>query len=493
MIEINVKIHDKFSFEFKTSFITNKKTFLYEKANEFSINTWMFIPNNLDINRSTYSKDSFYKDNKSNIRLITPVYLLSEIYDKQNPDSPICRIKEAFKAFAADVENTDAFENYTFQIKMFSSITKSAIRDRVNYIISECGSADIQNLIENYIHDVKMINRGYHDLWLLINKQDITKEQQDHYFFGDDFIGNVIEQHTYALMGVIERYSVYDLVKKDLVGLVKSGMKRKIEKGYSYVDEDNPTNNYLVIMRRSMLKKYMESDLYLNTKQTKDGAIAEQMYYAIAAGVSMIFATIISFSAQLHYGNFTIPLFFALVISYAFKDRIKDLMRYYFSTQLGKKYFDTKRELEMRNQKIGWVKEAFDFVLENKVPEEVSNLRKRSPLVEAENKIYNEQILLYKKLVSLSSGKIKKYKGYKYIGINDITRFNVTHFIQKMDNPFVSLYLPDDEFGYKTIESEKVYTIYFIIRAESENVLYYRKFRLLFNREGIKNIVEIND
>jgi len=453
----------------------------------------MFVPNSLDINRSTYPKDQFYKDNKSNIRLITPVYPLKEICNDNNNNSPIKQIKQAFNIFAENPDAEDNLESYTYQIRMFSSICKSAIRDEAYRISQERDNNQVKFLIKDYISDINNITQNYRNLWLIINKPSIPKEQQDHYFFGDDFIGNVTEQHTYLLMQNIESRSIYFEVKEDLANLIENGLKHKKEKNYSYIDENNPTNNYLVIMRRGILKKYIESDLYLNTKQTKDGALAEQLYYAIAAGISMIFATIISFSAQLHYGNFTIPLFFALVLSYAFKDRIKDLMRYYFSTQLGKKYFDTKRELEIRKQNIGWIKESFDFVSENKVPAEVLNLRKRTPLVEAENSVYNEQIILYKKLLNLSAEKIGQYKGYEYIGINDIMRFNVTHFIQKMDNPFVSLYLPDKSDGYKKIESEKVYALHFIIRCESDNTLYYRKFRLLFNREGIKEITEIND
>ena len=120
-------------------------------------------------------------------------------------------------------------------------------------------------------------------------------------------------------------------------------------------------------------------------------------------------------------------------------------------------------------------------------------MRKRSPLVEAENQIYNEQIILYKKLVNLESSKISNYKGYQFIGINDITRFNITHYILKMDNPKVPIYLPDEQDGYIRFSSEKVYALHFILRCEGHENLYYRKFRLLFNREGIKEITELKD
>ena len=65
MIEELVKIHDKFSVEIKLGFNARRK----QEVNDFSVNTWIFIPNSLDINRTTYLKTDFYRDLKSNIRL----------------------------------------------------------------------------------------------------------------------------------------------------------------------------------------------------------------------------------------------------------------------------------------------------------------------------------------------------------------------------------------------------------------------------------------
>lgn len=490
MIDIKVKIHDKFSFEFKISFIATRKT-VDDDVNEFSINTWMFVPNNLDINRSTYSKEQFYKDTQSNVRLITPIYGLKDIYASEN--SPLSRLQ---KAFENEINNPDSPENisdYTFQIKMFSAIFKSASRDKAYHIVEEKDDNKVAELVRDYIHDVSEIARHYRKLENIKQIPSISEDLQQYFSFGDDFIGNIIQQQSFRIMRGIENRSIYEKVKPQLLALINSENEYKRKKNYSLLDTADPSNNYLVVMRRGILKKFIESDLFLYTKKTKDGALAEQFYYGIAAAVSMIFATVVSFSAQLHYGNFTTPLFFALVISYVFKDRIKDLMRYYFSTQLGKKYYDTKRELEIQDKKIGWTKEAFDFAPESKVPAEIMNIRKRTPLVEAENRIYNEQIILYKKLVNLSSSAIKKYKGYQFVGINDVTRFNLTHFVQKMDNEYVPIYVTDEQDGYIKMTSEKVYALHFILRCQGHENLYFRKFRLLFNRGGIKEITEIYD
>lgn len=490
MIDIKVKIHDKFSFEFKISFIATRKT-VDDDVNEFSINTWMFVPNNLDINRSTYSKEQFYKDTQSNVRLITPIYGLKDIYASEN--SPLSRLQKAFENEINNPNSPENISDYTFQIKMFSAIFKSASRDKAYHIVEEKDDNKVAELVRDYIHDVSEIARHYRKLENIKQIPSISEDLQQYFSFGDDFIGNIIQQQSFRIMRGIENRSIYEKVKPQLLALINSENEYKRKKNYSLLDTADPSNNYLVVMRRGILKKFIESDLFLYTKKTKDGALAEQFYYGIAAAVSMIFATVVSFSAQLHYGNFTTPLFFALVISYVFKDRIKDLMRYYFSTQLGKKYYDTKRELEIQDKKIGWTKEAFDFAPESKVPAEIMNIRKRTPLVEAENRIYNEQIILYKKLVNLSSSAIKKYKGYQFVGINDVTRFNLTHFVQKMDNEYVPIYVTDEQDGYIKMTSEKVYALHFILRCQGHENLYFRKFRLLFNRGGIKEITEIYD
>ena len=119
------------------------------------------------------------------------------------------------------------------------------------------------------------------------------------------------------------------------------------------------------------------------------------------------------------------------------------------------------------------------------------NLRNRTPLVEAENETYNEKVILYRKWVALSREEIEKYKEYHLSGINDITRFNMTHFIQKMDNPNIPLYIFDKEEGYTTIKGTKIYLLYYILQCQTDTDTYYKKYRILFNRKGITSVSEL--
>ena len=213
MIDVKVKIHDKFSFEFKISFIATRKS-VENDINEFGINTWLFVPNSLDINRSTYSKEQFYRDTQSNVRLITPIYRLKDIYASEN--SPLSRLEKAFENLLVDTASEENLSNYTFQIKMFSSIFKSASRDKVYFIVEEKDENKVVELVREYIHDMTSIARHYRRLESIVNNSSITEDQRQYFMFGDDFIGNIVQQQTFRMMRGLENRLVYAKVKNSL-------------------------------------------------------------------------------------------------------------------------------------------------------------------------------------------------------------------------------------------------------------------------------------
>lgn len=487
MINPQIKIHDNFSIELKVGFSPDSRT---EDISEFKINTWMFVPNSLDINRYTYSKAQFYQDVKNNQRLITPVYTLQGILHERY--GPIHRLQNSIETLLQDIHNKDKTENYVYQVKMFSCIFKSALRTEVELIQKVTEDSVLSDKISLYVQSVREITARYRNLYSRVENSSLNDKQRHYFLFGDEFIGNIVEQYTFKILLSLKNKPVYSTIQPLLTGLLNEEFSHKRTMGFQVPIEGDEEHNKLVIIKRNILKKFVESDLYLQTIKKKDGAFTEQLLYSIAAGVAMIFATMISFFATQRYGNFTTDLFIILVVSYMMKDRIKEMMRYYFSSHMSRRYFDNKRRLKIRGREIGWTKESFDFITDPKVPEEILNLRNKSPLVEAENEFYDEKIILYRKLVHLSRKDIEQYKQYRLLGINDITIFNLVHFVQKMDNPEHLLYLPDETLGYKTTKGYREYPIYIILACESAEETYYRKYRLLIRRDGINDVSELD-
>jgi hypothetical protein len=486
MIEITAKIHDKFSIEFKVGFVVRRKL----KENNFAINTWMFVPNSLNINPLTYSKNQFYRDVKSNIRLITPVFLLREIAGGKA--IPLHNLEKSFQVTASDPTRT-AIRDYEYQIRMFSAIFKSAMRNESVHIFNNSIENDMPYLIKAYIDSVNAIIAGYRELRYVINVPTISQEALNYYFFADEFICNIIEYSNYKIIKHLEgkNRGKYKESISELAAMIRATLCYKEEKGYMTVHSRDTTHNRDLIFRRGALKKYIESDLFLQARKKKDGILVEQIYYSIAAGLSMVFATMVSFSFQMKYGNFTIPLFVALVVSYMLKDRIKDLMRYYFAHRLGTKYFDNKTTICIKDQPIGWIKEGVDFITDNKAPREVMEMRNRSPLLVAENRNMDEKILLYRKLVRIDREKISRNSIYHIAGINDIMRLYLNRFVQKMDDPDENLYMLNLDDTVSTISGEKAYFINIIVQLQFEDQINYKRFRIVLNHSGITALEEL--
>lgn len=487
MIDENVKIHDKFSVEIKLGYGTKRS----RKINDYSINTWFFVPYSLDINRYTYKKDDFYSDLKTNIRLTTPVYLLREI--AEGKESPFNFLEKALTNLSVKPIKTHRDE-YEYQLKMFHSILKSSLRNEIQHINENKIKEDRHFLIESYIKHSKIILNRYRKLRRIINAPTVNSEFMNYYLLSDEFMSNLIEQNTYSLLFNLEKKfkSDFEQNKSILTDLIQSEIAYKQEVGYPIAKKISLDNNRDVVYRWGVLKKYFESQLYLESRKRKDGIVIEQLLYSLAAGLSMIFATAIAFSFQSKFGNFTMPLFIALVISYMLKDRIKELTRYYLGGKLGKRLFDHKNTISVKGfPKIGWCKESFDFVKEESIPKRVSKLRNRSQIMKFENKSANEKIILYRKLVRINRKRLNQnYKDYEITGINDIIRFNISRFIKNMDNPKVPVHVLDGD-TYENVTGDKFYYMNLIMKFKYDDISNYHRYRIVFNRDGIRKVEKL--
>ncbi len=484
MIEKNVKIHDKFSLELKFGYSTRRTV----KENLFEINTWIFIPNSLDINRQTYSKTDFYKDLKTNIRLITPEFLLRDIADRKK--SPFIHLENSFKALAASPTRSNARE-YEHQIKMFNSILQSSLRDHREHTIRNIETEDRDYLISNYLQSSRDILSNYRSLRHIIAVPTVSRELFSLYLIGDEFMSNLIEQHTFLMADEIRKLfpELYNQISPMLMEHIRSETEYRKSKGYQVAESRGEEEIRELIYRRGTLKKLFESQLFLATRKKKDGFIAEQLIYSIAAGFAMIFATGIAFAFQQKYGNFTIPLFVALVISYMLKDRIKELTRYYFAGKLKKIFFDHKTRISVTPEKsVGWCKESFDFVSAEKVPADILRKRSKSVALEAWSDRGWEKVVLYRKLMKLDRHSLDGiFTHYTITGVNDIIRFNVANFVHNTDNPEIPFRTLAGE-DFEELAGQKVYYLTFVIDLKYDGENQLTLYRVTFNRSGILKV-----
>ena len=484
MISIKAKQHDNFSVEFKFGFDCS----MDDVRDDFSVNAWMFVPNSLDINPEVYGKKQFYRDIKSNVRLITPSYSLSEI--AADDSVVLTLLRSAMEKVANSSQESDAYE---YHLKMFAAIFKSALRDSASRLKATGSLTDASSLVDDYLVNSALILEKFRALYAIIDVPTVSDKTRSYFELCDEFITHSVEVQSIRIVKDMDFESLTPQeteIRQRFAQMVMAQREYKRLKGYGVLNGD-VTHDRRLVHHRGMLKKFIESDLYINLRKKKDGAAVEQLLYSIAAGVAMIFATGVAWFTQVKYGNITWPLFVVLVVSYMLKDRIKELMRYYFAHKLGDKYFDKKAEISIGKTNVGVLKEGFDFISWARTPQIVKAFREKASSIPDETRIFEEKILLYRKHLTIDGAVLKSTADYPLRGINEIMRLHLTRFTQKMDNPTVPVDTFDEDGNVITIRVQKSYYINVVFQLQHGGKVEYHHFRITMTRDGILHVVEI--
>ena len=486
MISIQAKKHDNFSVEFKFGYNCIEDGV----KDKFSVNAWIFVPNSLDINPENYGKKQFYRDIKSNIRLITPVYLLRDI--AKDTSLPLVSLKKALQNVVSN-SSTSSFNAYEYQLKMFAAIFKSALREHVTHLTSVRSIDTAEYLVDDYVNSTQSVLSKFRALYQIIDVPTVSDRTRNCFRMSDEFMSHMVVHRTTRLikmMDALEQSEISPRIRQKFIDLILNQREYMSSMGYGKLNGD-PEHDRQLVFHHGMLKKYIESELYIRLDKKKDGVAVEQLYYSIAAGVAMIFATGVAWQTQVKYGNITWPLFIALVVSYMLKDRIKDLLRYYFAHKLGDKYFDKKATVAIGDKKIGVIKEGFDFISRSKTPDVVMKMRDMASFVEDESHIFEEKILLYRKHVEISDSALAQVDAYPMKGVNEIIRLHLNRFTHKMDNPEVPIYSFDAEGNMITSSIQKIYYVNIVFQLQHDGDAEYHHFRLTMTRNGVQAIDKI--
>lgn len=486
MIYIQAKKHDNFSIEFKFGFNIKEKG----SREDFSVNAWIFVPNSLDINPENYGKKQFYRDIKSNVRLITPVYLMRDI--ASDSSLPLNSLKKALENVAKSPSSSE-INSYLYHLKMFAAIFKSALRDQVAHIVASRSLESADHLVSDYVRSTTAVMSKFRSLYQIIDVPTVPDRIRNYFNLCDEFISHIMTMRTMRIVKMIDNSQsglCCTELRQTFMNLMLEERKYKIAHGYGVLKGD-PDYDRNLVYHRGMLKKFIESELYIRLDKKKDGVAVEQLYYSIAAGVAMIFATAVAWHIQVRYGNITWPLFVALVVSYMLKDRIKDLLRYYFAHKLGNKYYDNKASINIGEKRVGVIKEGFDFISETKTPENVLELREKVSSIEGESQIFEEKILLYRKRVTIDDVALSENDDYPMYGINEIMRLHMNRFTHKMDNALIPINSIDKNGNIITRNIQKIYYVNIVFQLQHDKETKYHTFRIEMTREGVVGIEEI--
>jgi hypothetical protein len=496
MIQQSAISHDRYQVELKLDYELDQG----EKTH-YRISTYIFVPRSLGITEESYPKNELYRDIKNYIRIKTPEMSLRDLIDSDI--SPLEAVQQIIQQPSWYLE--DEVNNHLIHaLRLFGAMFKSSLREHLNLVDRRIQTAfpktNIQplvgNLIDELIDQSENISIKYRALYTKLNLPHVKKEVFQAYSLVDEYISLLIEESATELFKIISQYyggndqpqylqKLNEIAKKETAHRLLHEYESVLKLG-----DENETYTF----RASVIKKFVSGVLHLSTDAQLEGKGIEQVLMALAAGISMIFATIVAFYFQKVYGSFTLPAFAALIVGYMFKDRIKESGRALFAGKLHSNLFDRRINIKTLDgkYKLATLREKISFHKESEIPQEVRLARQKDPFADLDNDRQGETIICHTKDIILNPDLFRKaFVGLpKISGLNDIIRYDIHPYLRKMADP-VEEQLLLDEGELKTVSTHKVYHINFVSQYTSispHDERLYRRMRVVLNRLGIKRI-----
>ncbi len=479
MVKDFIKIHDQFAFELKLEFPVGTRK---KKKDSFNFEMFLFLPYGLDVNKHNFLREHFYRSLKMNIRLTSPHYSLEELLRGNN--TPFVQLEESIVSCKKNPDEQN-HQRYKQQLKRYCSIFGSALRHDSELISRSKNTEGRSKMVNDFIQRIKQLRRRFQGQFVLIKNQEKPKNMHREFHFTDEYQSLLIETHVFGLINQLQRKKEdhkADIIQ--LLQLAEQEMDYRDTHDYPSVSKPKRSNEE-VLHRKSRLKKYVESNLFLNTQTRQEGVVTEQLLFSIAAGLAMVFATAVAFASQMMYGSLTVPFFIALVIGYMFKDRIKELVRVYLDKKRKKVHADFKTVIyDQHEKKMGYLKESFHFEQKNHLPEDVRKARELMRSTEMGEVASGDNIIGYKNKTTLFNSKIQKDE---FSGITQILRFNISDFTRKIDDPEKEVFVRTKK-GIQRMLADRVYHLNLILRYGDSAAPVIKRYKIKASRNGIKKI-----
>lgn len=457
MIRVRPKIHDSQTLEFKIGYETRPEL----HVSQFVTNLWMFIPENLEPNEKIYDTDSFYEDLKTRLRLITPQYSLTELSSRDA--LPYRRMEEALKA-----DNAEA--GFHHQVCRTCAILKVALRDAVEH---GRGHKPSEGLITQW----RGILKNYRQFSEQCGKNKTLLQEHK---LGDEFLCQITLRYLYPWAQAQNDSHLNRFLLEQ-----QTYMRQR---GYALPVQGDDKRNRHYVHRMANLRKLIESDLYITSHKKNSGYFLEQLMFMLSAGLAMAFALLINYYTQGAADNFSLPLILLTIVSYMFKDRIKDWVRAWFRNGVGGIFYDRRIRLEMNGTHIGSSRQGVGYKDEENLPPAVLKSRRQASPAGDPSRYQKEDILQYRRHLRLNRKRIARLSHHPLLGVDEICRLNLSRLMRWMDDPKTHLYHSADDATVQTFSARHTYIIHIILEIETAGESLVNPYRLEIGRDGILSI-----
>ncbi|HRJ44019.1 MAG TPA: hypothetical protein PL105_19170 [Caldilineaceae bacterium] len=492
-IRQRVLAHDRFQVELRHSYRLQP-----DRKSQYRITTYIFLPQSLGVDGSVYSPQEFYRRVQNYVRLRTPAFTLQALCRESR--SPLLQLRQTL----AEPDWADKplqRERIITSLKFLRAILNSRLNRRLRRMNPATArqvvdrEEHVRDEAQRFIDDVSPVVAYFRAIAGPLHSPDAEQTVAQDYRLTDESISLLLEESYLSAYSLVEQFVTGEersRLHAALSRLVEQENEYRAGQGYRVRLLPN-SDNEEYLFRSSALKKFTSNVLYLAASVQTEGRTLEQLLFAAAAGISMIFATVIAFYFQARFGTFTLPVFTALVVGYMFKDRIKEVGRLLSVRLLRNVLYDRRIILQTSDHRhdLGFLREKVGFVPKEELPDAVRKLRRVGLDTGLDGDGQQESVIDYTKTVTLFSQKFDRISpgGPALTGVSDILRLDIRPFLHKMADPVQRKPLLR-EGRVQMVRCRKVYHVHLIsvIRDGNGSAPRYTASQLTLNRKGIVRV-----
>jgi hypothetical protein len=494
-------IHDRKQFEIKLEYQPSA----HEAKSKYLVEMYMFLPQSLHVHAETYTRSQFYSDIHNYVRLKTPVVELEELLARE--ESPLVKLERRLER--GQIQPTS---DLVYQSKLLSCTFRAGLRrilgkvtEHATLVAKSTGAPDggqLEAQLRAHVFcGVKVLARFR--AWnkrLLVRFPQLEEKTQVSLRLVDEYMSLSTEQffrRTVAEMERLPKGGIYGELRKLLIAeILREERYRRENRLRSVLSPTGDNEEYM--HRVGFLKKFCMNILFLSARRDLRRQGWEEVTFAAAAGVAMLFATVVAVWAQARFPQASLNFVLIIVVGYMMKDRIKEGLRRIFASLAARHLFDRSVSIvdPVTQDRVGMCYEKMDWGPPINVPEEILQLRKQDDFVTVSQGELTEYIIRYQKEIVLESAQLPKMMS-GISGVTDIIRINVDRFLRDMDDPEHAIeYVDTEDLTIGRVRGAKSYQMdvafRFTVLDQEQKRSSLQLVRLVLDRNGLKRMLRLS-
>lgn len=503
----HVEIHERQQLEVRFAYALGSEA----GPQRYTVDTYLFVPRNVGVARSNYPKDEFYGDATALLRLDAAPLALDRLADLTCPDSPLSKLARALCEFRASAHSQRS-QPLSVQVKLYAYLFTVGVRAELG-ALAKAPAARLEEDLEAALARIREALAAYRRTrsayWPFeaVCHQSFAEEMRasDEYMslFVDERLTRLVDALTAnaALCdgsGVVARCRLRcgDLAREEALYRKKYGYLTLQETG-------GPAGEYFAY-RAGLLKKTVQSALYLDAREVPVDTFVRNAVGAAAAALAAIWATALAVSLPSLTavdGQTQVVLFTVAVLAYVLKDRIKAVANEQLVPRL--RQFDHTKWISggaLGAVGLGMLKarlrESVRFLSDREVPREILQVRRSKRTVRGAEPLAEEVIHYRKMIEAVAADEAKELpRGY---WVRDILRLNVRHFLVRLDEPLDQVeYFDLARGGFAHATLPKTYHLNLVLKVTRETAALVQErtehLKVLLNKEGIVRVEALGE